>query len=170
MPWVFLLALPALLLALILITRDRARAAFRWVDAAAVLGLALAAAGFFWRVVARPELDAGRRRRPGLLPLPHLSLRRRRACTPAPGRSGTRIFTPARPHVADIQAGFLYPPNLLLFLLWPDFPYAALQWLSMAHIWFAGAGMYLLLRAVGAGCGVAPPWPARSPSCFPMPS
>ena len=49
------------------------------------------------------------------------------------------------PHVGDIQAGFLYPPNLALFLLKSDFPYAALQWLSLAHIWFAGAGMYLYL-------------------------
>ena len=49
------------------------------------------------------------------------------------------------PHVADIQAGFLYPPNLMLFWLWPDFPYAAMQWLSLAHLWFAGAGTYLLL-------------------------
>ena len=49
------------------------------------------------------------------------------------------------PHAADIQAGFLYPPNLLLFLLWPKFPYSALQWLSIGHVWFAGAGMYLLL-------------------------
>lgn len=49
------------------------------------------------------------------------------------------------PHISDIQAGFLYPPNLALFVLKPDFPYAALQWLSMAHIWFAGAGAYLLL-------------------------
>jgi hypothetical protein len=49
------------------------------------------------------------------------------------------------PHVGDIQAGFLYPPNLLIFLLRPDFPYATLQWLSMAHLWFAGAGMYLFL-------------------------
>ena len=49
------------------------------------------------------------------------------------------------PHVGDIQAGFLYPPNLLLFLLWPDFPYAALQWMSIGHIWWAGAGMYLFL-------------------------
>ena len=49
------------------------------------------------------------------------------------------------PHIGDIQAGFLYPPNLILFLLRPDFPYSALQWLSMGHIWFAGAGMYLFL-------------------------
>ncbi len=49
------------------------------------------------------------------------------------------------PHVADIQAGFLYPPNLLLFLLQPAFPYRALEWLSIGHVWFAGAGMYLFL-------------------------
>ncbi len=54
------------------------------------------------------------------------------------------------PHVGDIQAGFLYPPNLLLFLLWPEFPYRSLQWLSIGHVWFAGAGMYLLLaRGLG---------------------
>ncbi|MGE5603117.1 MAG: YfhO family protein, partial [Nitrososphaerales archaeon] len=49
------------------------------------------------------------------------------------------------PHAGDIQAGFLYPPNLVLFLANPQFPYRALQALSMAHVWFAGAGMYLLL-------------------------
>ena len=54
------------------------------------------------------------------------------------------------PHVGDIQAGFLYPPNLLLFLLKPEFSYSTLQWLSIGHIWFAGAGMYLLL-ARGTG-------------------
>ena len=50
------------------------------------------------------------------------------------------------PFVADIQAGFLYPPNLILFLLWPEFPYAAMQWLSIGHIFWAGLGMYALLR------------------------
>lgn len=49
------------------------------------------------------------------------------------------------PHVGDIQAGFLYPPNLILFALRPEFAYLDLQWMSMLHIWFAGAGMYLLL-------------------------
>lgn len=50
------------------------------------------------------------------------------------------------PFIGDIQAGFLYLPNLLLFLLWPDFPYRALQWLTIGHLYWAGLGMYTLLR------------------------
>ncbi|MER2597967.1 MAG: hypothetical protein ABTQ73_00415 [Caldilineales bacterium] len=52
------------------------------------------------------------------------------------------------PHVGDVQAGFLYPPNLLLFLLKPDFGVQALQSMSMAHLWWAGLGMYALLRSL----------------------
>lgn len=50
------------------------------------------------------------------------------------------------PFISDIQAGFLYPPNLLLFLLWPDFPYPVMQWLSIGHLYWTGLGMYVLLR------------------------
>lgn len=50
------------------------------------------------------------------------------------------------PFISDIQAGFLYPPNLLLFLLWPDFPYKVMQWLTIGHLYWAGLGMYVLLR------------------------
>ncbi len=50
------------------------------------------------------------------------------------------------PFISDIQAGFLYLPNLLLFLLWPEFPYTALQWLTIGHLYWAGLGMYVLLR------------------------
>lgn len=50
------------------------------------------------------------------------------------------------PFISDIQAGFLYPPNLLLFLLWPNFPYQAMQWLTIGHLYWAGLGMYVLLR------------------------
>ena len=52
------------------------------------------------------------------------------------------------PFAADNQSGLFYPPNLLVFLLWPALPYAAVEWLVVAHIWLAGAGMYLLLRVV----------------------
>ncbi len=52
------------------------------------------------------------------------------------------------PYIADIQAGYLYPPNMLLFLFNPDFPYQALQWMSILHIFWAGAGMYVLLRVM----------------------
>lgn len=50
------------------------------------------------------------------------------------------------PFISDIQAGFLYPPNLLLFLLWPDFPYQAMQWLTIGHLYGAGLGLYVFLR------------------------
>ena len=50
------------------------------------------------------------------------------------------------PFIADIQAGFLYPPNLLLFLGRPEFPYSVMQWFSIGHLYWAGLGMYLLLR------------------------
>ncbi|MGB5047803.1 MAG: hypothetical protein WBO46_02610, partial [Caldilineaceae bacterium] len=53
------------------------------------------------------------------------------------------------PFIADIQAGFLYPPNLLLFLLKPDFGYGWMQWLAIGHLWWAGLGVYALCRALG---------------------
>lgn len=52
------------------------------------------------------------------------------------------------PFIGDIQAGFLYPPNLLLFLVNPRFPYTALQALAIGHLYWAGLGMYLLLRTL----------------------
>lgn len=52
------------------------------------------------------------------------------------------------PFISDIQAGFLYLPNLLLFLLQPAFDYPALQWMVIAHFFWAGLGMYVLLRTL----------------------
>ncbi len=52
------------------------------------------------------------------------------------------------PFIGDIQAGFLYLPNLLLFLLKPDFPYQAMQWLVMGHIFWAGLGTYVLVHSL----------------------
>lgn len=53
------------------------------------------------------------------------------------------------PFVTDIQAGFLYPPNLLLFLLNPAFDYRWMQLLSIGHLWWAGLGVYVLVRTLG---------------------
>jgi hypothetical protein len=53
------------------------------------------------------------------------------------------------PFISDIQAGFLYPPNLILFLLNPEFPYTWMQWLAMGHLWWAGLGIYVLVRVLG---------------------
>ena len=53
------------------------------------------------------------------------------------------------PFIGDIQAGFLYPPNLLLFLLNPSFDYRWMQLLSIGHLWWAGFGVYVLVRTLG---------------------
>ncbi len=53
------------------------------------------------------------------------------------------------PFIGDIQAGFLYPPNLLLFLLNPFFDYRWMEFLSIGHLWWAGLGVYALSRTLG---------------------
>lgn len=50
------------------------------------------------------------------------------------------------PFVGDIQSGLFYPPNLLLFLLAPDFSYKAMEGMAVLHIFLAGLFMYLALR------------------------
>jgi hypothetical protein len=55
------------------------------------------------------------------------------------------------PFIGDIQAGFLYPPNLALFLLLPDFDYPWMQWLVIGHLYWAGLGMYVLARTLRFG-------------------
>ena len=53
------------------------------------------------------------------------------------------------PFIGDIQAGFLYPPNLLLFLIFPSFDYRLMELLSIGHLWWAGLGVYALSRTLG---------------------
>ncbi|MEM7112546.1 MAG: YfhO family protein [Chloroflexota bacterium] len=50
------------------------------------------------------------------------------------------------PFIADNQSGLFYPPNLLLFLINPQFSYRAMEMLVLFHFWLAGSGMYWLLR------------------------
>ncbi len=113
-------------------------------DVAALLLLVVATLGCFWRVAAGQNwipADGG-----DLVSFLFPTYRFAAASLTA---GAWPLWNPhlygGAPHVGDIQAGLLYPPNLALFLLKPDFPYAALQGLSMAHIWFAGAGTYLYL-------------------------
>ncbi len=130
------------------------RAALAWhaglPDLVALVFLALAALGFFWRVVTGQSwmpADGG-----DLVSFLYPTYRFAAATLHA---GAWPLWDPhvyvGAPHVADIQAGFLYPPNLLLFLLDPVFPYQALQSLSLGHIWFAGAGMYFFLSRSRAG-------------------
>ncbi|MEK7788145.1 MAG: hypothetical protein AAB658_22290, partial [Chloroflexota bacterium] len=50
------------------------------------------------------------------------------------------------PFAADNQTGLFYPPNFLLFLLFPDLPYTAMEALVAFHLFLAGAGMYLFMK------------------------
>ena len=116
--------------------------------------LALATAAFFWQQlsgVAYTPADGGdlasflypiyafaqRSLHAGHLPLwnPHLYL--------------------GAPHVADVQAGWLYPPTLLTLLLTPTLTYRHLELLSIAHFFWAGAGMFFLLRSLLTSPGAA---------------
>ena len=113
-------------------------------DVGAVALLALVTLGFFWRVVTGQNwmpADGG-----DLVSFLYPTYRFAAATL---HNGAWPLWNPylymGAPHVADIQAGFLYPPNLLLFLVQPAFAYQSMQWLSMGHIWFAGAGMYLFL-------------------------
>jgi hypothetical protein len=108
--------------------------------------LLLAALGFFWRILFTPDAwkpagggdlvsflfpsyrFAAASLRAGELPLwqPHLY--------------------GGAPFLADMQSGVFYPPNLLLFLLAPDFAYKTLELMAVLHVFLAGLFMYLCLR------------------------
>ncbi len=145
MAWLVLLALWLALVGLARLAFRRGRLRSPWHRDLAALGLlTLAALGFFWRVVTGQNwmpADGG--------DLVSFLFPTYRFAAAALHSGAWPLWNPflygGAPHIGDIQAGFLYPPNLLLFLLKPDFPYVALQWLSIGHLWFAGAGMYLLL-------------------------
>ncbi|MBN1337362.1 MAG: YfhO family protein [Deltaproteobacteria bacterium] len=51
------------------------------------------------------------------------------------------------PLLADGQAGLLYPPTMLLFVLLPDS--LALSWTILLHTAWAGVGTFLLARSLG---------------------
>ena len=145
MGWIILAAawLAALLISRSLFRRGGLRTPWH-LDVAALGLLALAVLGFFWRVVtgeAWMPADGG--------DLVSFLFPTYRFAAASLAGSAWPLWNPylygGAPHIGDIQAGFLYPPNLLLFLTNPRFPYAALQAMSVAHVWLAGAGMYLFL-------------------------
>jgi len=119
-----------------------------WKDFAAALLLALLTAAFFWRTLSGDvyqPADGG-----DLVSFLYPTYRFA-AATLAQGH--LPLWNPTlyggAPFIADIQAGFLYPPNLLLFLLKPDFGYGWMQWLAVGHLWWAGLGVYALCRVLG---------------------
>ena len=127
----------------------RSRALHRKLDLLAIGLLALVCAGFYWRILFGgawmpsgggdlvsflwPTYTfAARSLRSGALPLwnPYLY-------------SGM-------PFAADNQSGLFYPVNLLVFLLVPNLTYFVMELMSVTHVWWAGVGMYVLLRTMNA--------------------
>jgi hypothetical protein len=128
-----------------------------WRDALSILILALAAAIFFWPVLAgRAWLPKG-----GGDSVSFIYPMYRFAADSL--RGGTIPFWnpyqyAGSPFLADNQSGIFYPFNLLLFFLWPDFSYRAIEALVVWHFFFAGLAMYICLRLL------RPPAPLRRPA------
>jgi hypothetical protein len=113
--------------------------------------LLLATLGFFWRILLTP--DAWKPAGGGDL-VSFLFPTYRFAA--ASLRAGTLpLWNPhlygGVPFLADMQTGLFYPPNLLLFLLAPDFTYKAMEWLSVFHVFLAGLFAYFCLRYLEPG-------------------
>ncbi len=147
--WTHLILLVAGWLAAFSIAWYKAR---RWafhLDVAAIGLLALACLGFYWQIFFNgawmppgggdlasflwPTYSfAARSLKAGVLPLwnPHLYA--------------------GAPFAADNQAGLFYPVNLLAFALAPTLTYETMELLSVFHVWWAGAGTYILLRGMRA--------------------
>jgi hypothetical protein len=120
----------------------------RWKDVGAGGVLAFFVVGFFWRTIVGDVFqpaDGG-----DLVSFLYPTYRFA-AHTLAAGQ--LPLWNPTlyggAPFISDIQAGFLYPPNLILFLLYPEFPYTWMQWLAIGHLWWAGLGVYVLVRVLG---------------------
>ncbi len=119
----------------------------RLLDLASALCLLLLTLGFFWRVVigdVYQPADGG--------DLVSFLFPTYRFAASQISQWTLPLWNPhlygGAPFVSDIQAGFLYPPNLILFLLNPDFAYRTMQWLVMGHIFWAGLGTYALVRSL----------------------
>lgn len=108
--------------------------------------LALAAVGFFWRLLvgdAYMPADGGDMAS-FLLPLHRfVQANLRRGVLPL----WNSYLYGGAPFIGEVQAGLFYPVNWLVWLLTPVVSYRSLETLSIFHIWWAGAGMYTYLRA-----------------------
>jgi hypothetical protein len=113
--------------------------------------LLLASVGYFWRILFTP--DAWKPAGGGDLVSFLFPTYRFAAASLASGR--LPLWNPhlygGAPFLADMQTGLFYLPNLLLFLLAPEFPYRALMWMAVLHVFLAGLFMYLCLRYLEPG-------------------
>ncbi|HSR35275.1 MAG TPA: hypothetical protein VLY63_32290, partial [Anaerolineae bacterium] len=113
--------------------------------------LMLATLGFFWRILFTP--DAWKPAGGGDLVSFLFPIYRYAAASLSSGQ--LPLWNPhlygGAPFLADMQTGLFYPPNLALFLLFPSFPYKAMEWMAALHVFLAGLFMYLCLRYLEPG-------------------
>lgn len=120
-------------------------------DLGALSLLALATAGFFWRVLTSADVffPAGGGDLASFLYPMYVFISRSLHEGVLP------LWNPylygGAPFAADIQTGLFYPIHLLTFLLVPDVSYRTLEMLAILHIWLAGAFMYICLRGLLTG-------------------
>ncbi len=117
-------------------------------DVLALGALALAACGFFWRLLFTSQVwmpIGGGDLVSFLYPLYSFSARNLRAGT-------IPLWNPylygGAPFAADNQSGLFYPINLLFFLSQSSLDYRAMELLAVAHVYLAGACAYFGLRFV----------------------
>jgi hypothetical protein len=119
--------------------------------ASAPLALLLATLGFFWRILFTPNTwkpAGGGDLVSFLFPTYRFAAASLKA-------GDLPLWNPhlygGAPFLADMQSGLFYPLNLMLFLLAPSFPYKAMEWMSVLHVFLAGLFMYLCLRYLEPG-------------------
>ncbi len=138
----------------------------QWPEVILVVCLALSPFLFFWRVVTPNPADAMSIAAGDFLGQ-YYPLRALAARTLATGR--LPLWNPywygGQPLMADIQAGALYPPQLLQALLLTaagaDFSPRALEWQLILHFVWAAVGTYWLGRRLARTDGQAPMRRAR---------
>ena len=128
-------------------------------DLGAAVLLLLLTLGFFWRILFTPDAwkPAGGGDLVSFL-YPTYRFAAASLRTGDGSASLTTSFPLWNPHLyggvpflADMQTGLFYPPNLLLFLLAPEFPYKVMEWLAALHIYLAGLFTYFCLRYLEPG-------------------
>nr|MBC7245438.1 YfhO family protein [Chloroflexota bacterium] len=110
--------------------------------------LALATAGFFWRLLFSTNVwmpAGGGDLVSFLYPLYTFAARSFHA-------NDVPLWNPylygGAPFAADNQSALFYPINVLLFSLRPNLDYRTMEWLAVAHFYLAGVCAYLGLRYV----------------------
>lgn len=152
--WLFAALCLLLLLSLVLAFRERGRYPTLLAEIAAVGTIFGAFVLFFWRPLLTPDQVpvGGGDLNSFFYPLHSFTADRINA-------GDVPLWNPAlhggMPQLANFQAGLLYPPNVLAWLLARPFSYGTLEALALAHYLMASVGIYVLARSLRLGI-----WPA----------